>query len=65
MTSDNKPTTPADVTAMIKENGIMMIDLKFCDLLGTWQHFTLPLIEYDEKLFEEGTGFDGSSIRGF
>ena len=65
MTSDNKPTTPADVTAMIKEHGIMMIDLKFCDLLGTWQHFTLPLIEYDEKLFEEGTGFDGSSIRGF
>jgi len=46
MTTDKKPTSPADVTAMIKENGILMIDLKFCDLPGTWQHFTLPLIEY-------------------
>ena len=65
MTTDKKPTSPADVTAMIEENGIQMIDLKFCDLPGTWQHFTVPLVEYEEKLFQEGTGFDGSSIRGF
>ena len=42
-----------------------MVDLKFCDLLGTWQHMTLPLRALDESAFEEGLGFDGSSIRGW
>lgn len=42
-----------------------MIDLKFVDLPGTWQHFTVPLDQFDEKVFAEGVGFDGSSIRGF
>ncbi|HET8607052.1 MAG TPA: type I glutamate--ammonia ligase, partial [Gaiellaceae bacterium] len=42
-----------------------MVDLKFCDLLGSWQHVTLPLRAFDESAFDEGLGFDGSSIRGW
>ncbi len=42
-----------------------MVDLKFCDLLGTWQHVSLPIGSFDESAFEEGLGFDGSSIRGW
>ncbi len=42
-----------------------MVDLKFCDLLGTWQHVSLPIGGLDEDAFEEGLGFDGSSIRGW
>ena len=42
-----------------------MVDLKFIDLLGTWQHFSLPLSALDEDAFEDGLGFDGSSIRGW
>src|SRR5439155_823804 len=41
------------------------VDLKFCDLLGTWQHMTLPISAFDESAFDEGLGFDGSSIRGW
>jgi glutamine synthetase len=43
----------------------VMVDLKFCDLLGTWQHMTLPVRAFDEEAFDEGLGFDGSSIRGW
>ena len=43
-----------------------MVDVKFIDLLGTWQHFTAPVSEFkDEAPFDEGLGFDGSSIRGW
>src|SRR5205807_5138858 len=42
-----------------------MVDLKFCDLLGTWQHVTLPIAAFDESALDEGLGFDGSSIRGW
>ena len=42
-----------------------MVDLKFTDLLGSWQHMTLPLSAFDESAFDEGLGFDGSSIRGW
>jgi glutamine synthetase len=42
-----------------------IVDLKFCDLLGRWQHVSLPLGAFDESAFEEGLGFDGSSIRGW
>jgi glutamine synthetase len=45
--------------------GVVMVDLKFCDLLGTWQHCTLPLRSVEEDAFAEGLGFDGSSIRGW
>ena len=57
--------TPADVTALIKDKGVKLIDFKFADLLGTWQHFTTTLNEYSEDIFTAGLGFDGSSIRGW
>jgi hypothetical protein len=44
---------------------LKMIDLKFVDLLGSWQHCSFPVQTLDEGVFEEGLGFDGSSIRGF
>jgi glutamine synthetase len=48
-----------------RETSAAMVDLKFCDLLGTWQHVTLPVAGLDEEAFDEGLGFDGSSIRGW
>src|SRR5437879_11554567 len=48
-----------------RETTAKMVDLKFCDLLGTWQHVTLPISAFDESAFDEGLGFDGSSIRGW
>src|SRR5438067_7614387 len=48
-----------------RETTAKMVDLKFCDLLGTWQHVTLPIAAFDEEAFDEGLGFDGSSIRGW
>src|SRR5499426_3582357 len=57
--------TPKDVLKYAKDNKVEAVDLKFCDLLGTWQHFSIPTSELSEDLFEEGSGFDGSSIRGW
>ncbi len=50
---------------MAKEKGAKVVDLRFMDFPGVWQHFTVPLRELDESSFEEGFGFDGSSIRGW
>jgi glutamine synthetase len=55
--------TVADVIKMGKD--VKMVDIRFIDLPGTWQHFTLPVRRLDKELFEEGVPFDGSSIRGF
>jgi len=57
--------TPKEVIDFAKKNSTQMVDLKFMDLLGTWQHFTVPISELEESMFEEGLGFDGSSIRGW
>src|SRR5947199_1415075 len=57
--------TPKDVLKFAKDNKVEAVDLKFLDLLGLWQHFTIPTSELTEELFEEGSGFDGSSIRGW
>ncbi|AKX95153.1 glutamine synthetase [Moorella thermoacetica] len=57
--------TPGEVLEMARKNNIQMVDLKFIDLPGTWQHFSVPLDEFDEGAFTSGVGFDGSSIRGF
>ena len=57
--------TALEVIDFAKENNILMVDLKFTDVPGTLQHVTLPVEEMTNELFEEGTGFDGSSIRGF
>jgi glutamine synthetase len=56
---------PADVIALAREKGAKMLDVRFCDLLGTWQHFTVPITLLTKDIFEEGLGFDGSSIRGW
>jgi glutamine synthetase len=50
---------------VMRERDVKVVDVKFTDLPGTWQHFTLPVASFDEDAFEEGLGFDGSSIRGF
>ncbi len=57
--------TPSEVVALAKDNDIKIVDLKFTDLPGMWQHFSMMAEELTEDLFEEGCGFDGSSIRGF
>ncbi|MGD0154406.1 MAG: type I glutamate--ammonia ligase [Thermacetogeniaceae bacterium] len=57
--------TPEEVLAFAKQKGIAMVDLKFNDLPGLWQHFTIPISELSAEIFTEGIGFDGSSIRGF
>ncbi|MBM4265488.1 MAG: type I glutamate--ammonia ligase [Deltaproteobacteria bacterium] len=57
--------TAKDALEYAKKNNAVACDIKFMDFLGTWQHFTIPMSEYDEALFEEGSGFDGSSIRGW
>src|SRR5256884_77672 len=76
MTATLEPTTtpqagkPATATAVdvirkARDAGVQVVDLRFTDLPGTWQHFSIPLKELTEDLFKEGIGFDGSSIRGF
>ena len=57
--------TPKDVVKFSNENNAKMVDLKFLDFIGIWQHFTIPVSELKEEIFEEGLGFDGSSIRGW
>ena len=64
-TAAARVTTPQEVMELCRQQGIQMVDLRFCDLLGTWQHFSLPTEELSGRLFSEGIGFDGSSIRGF
>src|SRR6516162_10694069 len=56
---------PAEALEFTRATQAKMIDLKFTDLLGTWQHMTLPIAAFDESSFSEGLGFDGSSIRGW
>src|SRR5678810_429000 len=48
-----------------KKNRVQVVDLKFVDLIGTWQHFTIPASELTEDLFKDGSGLDGSSLRGW
>ncbi len=57
--------TPKEAIAFAKEQKVTMVDLKFLDFIGIWQHFTIPISELSEEVFEEGVGFDGSSIRGW
>ena len=57
--------TPKEFFEFAKANDTNMVDLKFCDLLGTWQHCSFPVETWDESTFVDGVGFDGSSIRGW
>ena len=57
--------TSDDIFKLAKDEHIEYVDVRFCDLPGTMQHFTIPIYAFDETVFEEGLAFDGSSIRGF
>lgn len=57
--------TPKEVIDFAKENDARVVDIRFMDFPGVWQHFSVPLSELDETAFEDGFGFDGSSIRGW
>jgi len=57
--------TPEDILKLIREQEIEVVDLRFMDFPGLWQHFSIPARIVDESTFEEGIGFDGSSIRGW
>ncbi len=59
------PSTPQDVMQMIKDNNVQIVDLKFIDLPGIWQHCSYHISQIDEETFTTGMPFDGSSIRGW
>jgi glutamine synthetase len=65
VTKSGSKTSPREVLERAKSIGVEVVDVRFVDLPGTWQHFSVPLGELDEGSFTEGLGFDGSSIRGF
>lgn len=56
---------PKNAVKMATDHGATMVDIRFMDFIGTWQHFTVPVSELHEDIFEEGFGFDGSSVRGW
>ncbi len=56
---------PREVIAMCREKEVKAVDLRFVDFLGAWQHFTIPVAKLEETVFEDGLGFDASSIRGW
>jgi glutamine synthetase len=62
---DMFPDKPGDVIKLVKDQNIEIVDLRFLDFLGTWQHFSVPAHELDSNAFSDGLGFDGSSIRGW
>lgn len=57
--------SPREVLAFCREKDVKAVDLRLCDLLGTWQRLTMPVGRLDEGVFEDGLGFDGSSFRGW
>lgn len=57
--------TPKDAIKFAQEHDAQMVDFRFTDVPGTWQHFSSPIVELTEDVFEDGIGFDGSSVRGF
>jgi glutamine synthetase len=58
-------SNPKRVIEMARKQGAKMVDVKFVDTFGTWQHFSVPISELTEDVFTDGYGFDGSSIRGW
>lgn len=58
-------TSPAEVIRRAKAAGIQVVDVRFTDMPGQWQHFSIPVRQLSEDVFAEGLGFDGSSVRGF
>ena len=58
-------STPESVIRKARDAGVQIVDVRFTDLPGQWQHFSIPARELNEDIFTDGLGFDGSSIRGF
>jgi glutamine synthetase len=63
--TDARSSAIAAVLQKIRDEGVEMIDFKFMDFPGQWQHFSVPVSQLQEDSFEDGFGFDGSSLRGF
>ena len=61
----NGGMTPGEVMEHIRTNNIRLVDLRFTDMFGQWQHFTIPTTAMSEAIFTEGLGFDGSSLRAW
>ena len=59
------PKTPSEALALAGKAGCRLVDLKFMDFIGHWQHFSVPMHQLTEDKFESGFGFDGSSLRGW
>ena len=57
--------TADDIIKLIKDESVEYVDIRFCDLPGVVQHFSIPASAFDESVFEDGLAFDGSSVRGF
>ncbi|MPY80500.1 MAG: type I glutamate--ammonia ligase [Actinophytocola sp.] len=57
--------SPEEVLRFISDEGVKFVDVRFCDLPGIMQHFTVPASSFDEDAFTDGLAFDGSSVRGF
>ncbi|MEY2405731.1 MAG: glutamine synthetase, partial [Acidimicrobiaceae bacterium] len=57
--------SPDEVLGLVRDEGVEIVDFRFCDLPGLMQHFSVPAHELTADVFEDGLGFDGSSIRGF
>ena len=64
-TKSGSKVSPREVIERAKAEGVEVVDVRFVDLPGTWQHFSLPIGELEVDSFTDGLGFDGSSIRGF
>ena len=64
-TSKGKALNPKEILALCREKDVKAVDLRFMDFPGLWQHTTVPVDVLEEDSFEEGFGFDGSSIRGW
>src|SRR5476651_759664 len=64
-TKAGSKTSPRQVIERAKAEGVEVVDVRFIDLPGTWQHFSVPIGELEVDSFTDGIGFDGSSIRGF
>jgi glutamine synthetase len=54
-----------ELLKFISDEGVEMVDVRFCDLPGVMQHFTVPVSSFDQSVFDDGLNFDGSSVRGF
>ena len=62
---EDSAVTPKEVLAQIRQSEVTTVDLRFMDFPGVWQHFAIPADSLTEETFEDGIGFDGSSVVGW